>query len=231
MLKIKVPFLKPSDLDHAAHELLRKYGVWRKDPPKPPVKVDEIVEGYLGLTLEVDDLRQRLGISDVLGATWFEENRVCIDQSLEDKEGRFAFTVAHEIGHWQLHRPIYEMGKMTLPLFSLGPGEKPTPAVVCRAKERKAPAEWQADQFAARLLMPRTFVNSAMRALHGESTPALDGLDEQRKAGVLDTRLRPFADDVIKQGGFSNVSNEAMCYRLLDLKLVKDKSQAMTELF
>lgn len=231
MLKITVPFLKPSGLDHAVHELLRNYGVWRKEPPKPPIDVDEIVEGHLGLALEVDDLRQRLGISDVLGATWFDESRICIDQSLEDKEGRFAFTLAHEIAHWQLHRPIYELGKMTLPLFPSHVGGPPVAAVVCRAKERKAPAEWQADQFAARLLMPATFVNAAVRAISGESTPAWDGIDERRKAGVLDTRLRSFADDVMLQGGFKNVSNEAMCYRLLDLKLVKDRSQAMMELF
>ena len=229
MMKIKVPFLKSSDLDYAVCDLLRKYGEWRKKPAKPPIDVDEIVEGYLGLVLEVDDLRQRLGFSDVLGATWFNESRICIDQSLEDKEGRFAFTVAHEIAHWQLHRPIYELGIMTLPLFPSHVGGPAVAAVVCRATEGKAPAEWQADQFAARLLMPTTFVSSAVRALSGKSTPAWDGLDERRKAGVLDTRLQSFADEVLQQGGFQNVSNEAMCYRLLDLKLVKDKS--MPELF
>src|SRR5690349_2718532 len=141
MLEIKVPFLKPSDLEHAVNKLLRTYGTWRKEPPKPPIDVDEIVEGHLGLTLEVDDLRQRLGFSDVLGATWFDERRICIDQSLEDREGRFAFTVAHEIGHWQLHRPIYETGKMTLQLFPSHFGGPAVAAVVCRTKEGKAPVE------------------------------------------------------------------------------------------
>ena len=94
MMKIKVPFLTSSDLDHAVNDLLRRYGEWRKEPAKPPIDVDEIVEGYLSLLLEVDDLRQRLGFSDVLGATWFDENRICIDQSLEDKEGRFALPTA-----------------------------------------------------------------------------------------------------------------------------------------
>ena len=117
MLQIKVPFLKPRDLDHAAAELLRLYGVWKRAAVEPPINLDEIVEGYLGLTLEVVDLRSRLGLGDVLGATWFDEGYVRIDQSLEGKEGRFAFTVAHEIGHWQLHRPLYEMDKLASPLF------------------------------------------------------------------------------------------------------------------
>lgn len=231
MLWIKVPFLKPSDLDHAVAELLRRYGAWKKAPVQPPIDVDEIVEGYLGLTLEVVDLRERLGMDDVLGATWFDDGRVRIDRSLEGKEGRFAFTVAHEIGHWQLHRPLYEMDKVTLPLFSLGPDEKPAPAVVCRAKERKAPAEWQADQFAARLLMPAAAVRETALSLCNDKPPVWDGLADSRKTGILDPRLRTFAGEIIAEGGFLNVSNEAMCYRLLDLKLAKDKSQAMPELF
>lgn len=231
MLQIKVPFLKPSDLDHAVAELLRRYGAWKKAPVQPPIDVDEIVEGYLGLTLEVVDLKKQLGMSDVLGATWFDEGRVRIDQSLEDKEGRFAFTVAHEIGHWQLHRSLYEMDKVTLPLFSLGQDQKPTPAVVCRAKERKTPAEWQADQFAARLLMPAAAVRATALGICNAKPPVWDGLADSRKTGVPDARLRAFAGEIIAEGGFLNVSNEAMCYRLLDLKLVKDKSQATAELF
>jgi len=38
--------------------------------------------------------------------------------------------------------------------------------------------------------------------------------------------LRAMADEVIQAGGFSNVSNEAMCYRLIDLKVVVDANAA-----
>ena len=48
--------------------------------------MDEIVEGLLGLDLEVVDLQQVLAMSDVLGATWLEAGRICIDESLEDME-------------------------------------------------------------------------------------------------------------------------------------------------
>jgi hypothetical protein len=51
---------------------------------------------YLELVLEIADLKERLKMKDVLGATWIEDGLVCIDQSLEGKEGRFAFTVAHD---------------------------------------------------------------------------------------------------------------------------------------
>jgi hypothetical protein len=231
MLQIKVPYLTSAQLDHVVAELLRSYGKWRGAPLRPPIDVDEIAEGYLGLTLELTDLRQLLGIDDVLGATWFDERRLRVDQSLEGKEGRFAFTVAHEIAHWQLHRPLYEMEKVTLALFPPQPGAKPAAAVVCRAKDRKSPAEWQADQFAARLLMPASHVRDAVQRVSGSIPPAWRGLDASRKAGILDSRIRSLAGDVIGAGDFSNVSNEAMCYRLLDLKLVSDQAKLQAGLF
>ncbi len=231
MLQIKVSYLTSAQLDQVVAELLRNYGKWRGAPVRPPINVDEIAEGYLGLTLELTDLRQLLGIDDVLGATWFDERQLRVDESLEGKEGRFAFTVAHEIAHWQLHRPLYEMEKVTLALFPSQPGAKPAAAIVCRAKNRKSPAEWQADQFAARLLMPASHVRDAVQSVSGNIPAAWAGLDASRKAGILDSRLRSFAGDVIGAGDFSNVSNEAMCYRLLDLKLVSDQAHLQAGLF
>jgi hypothetical protein len=53
MLQIKVPYLTPTQLDQVVAELLRNYGKWRGAPVRPPIDVDEIAEGYLGLTLEL----------------------------------------------------------------------------------------------------------------------------------------------------------------------------------
>ena len=231
MLKLKVPFLRHSELDHAAAELLRKYSAWKDSPVRPPIDVDEIVEGYLGLDFEVVDLRATLGMPDVLGATWLDDAVVRVDESLEGKEGRFAFTVAHEVGHWVLHRPIIEMDKVTLPLFAAKPDAEPKPAIVCRDRAKKQPAEWQADQFAARVLMPASDVISVMRGLHGTDPSVLADLEAHRRAGSLDPELRRLADEAINDGQFTNVSNEAMCYRLLDLKLVVDKTLYQPGLF
>jgi Zn-dependent peptidase ImmA (M78 family) len=101
---------------------------------------------------------------------------------------------------------------------------------VCRSTERKAPAEWQADQFAARVLMPARAVRSAARRLFGKDTPVVQTLGACRKVGALAPRLRSLADDMIAAGNFLNVSNEAMCYRLLELKLVLDPEESGTRL-
>lgn len=93
------------------------------------------------------------------------------------------------------------------------------------------PAEWQADQFAARLLMPAASVRTAALAVCNGKLPVWDGLAANRKAGTLDRRLYALAVEVLGVGNFANVSKEAMSYRLLDLQLVKDSAEAMPELF
>ncbi len=232
MLQLKVPRLKPAELDGAATELLRRYSKWKCAIPRPPIDIDEIVDGYLDLDFAVVDLVKVLGMPDVLGATWFDEKRVRVDSSLEGKEGRFAFTLAHEAGHWVLHRPLYEADKVTRPLFAAEPGGRPAePAIVCRSSQRQAPAEWQANQFAARVLMPAPDVVAVMRVLCGSEVPMWEGLRKKFEADEADDRLRGLAASMITQGNFSNVSNEAMRRRLMDLKLVRDKSEVSGTLF
>lgn len=204
-MELKVPFLADRQLESAATELLRKYAKWKGTPPRPPIPVDDIVEGLLELSLSIGDLRTRLGKNDVLGATWLDDGHVMIDSSLEGNEGRFSFTLAHETGHWVLHRPIIEMEKVTVPLFAREPNTKPGPAIVCRDGQRDS-AEIQADRFAAYLLMPATDVRAAARLVTGDPL-AIDRLEARRKAGELVPELKSLAAEVIERGAFSNVSN------------------------
>ena len=85
------------------------------DRLKPPVPVEEYPRKHLKLTLDFDDLHEKLGIPrdgeepEVLGALWAERGEVFIDESLDpdehpEREGRYRFTLAHEIGHWCLHK-------------------------------------------------------------------------------------------------------------------------------
>ena len=225
IFELKVPYLKESEIELAANELLHRYAKWKGAAVRPPIDIDNIIEGYFGLDLVFIDLPAFLGIPDVLGATFLKEKRVFIDESLdlEGKEGRLAFTLAHETGHWELHRPLIEAAQVTAPLFAKGDMPE-QPSIVCRSTQKKAPAEWQADKFAACLLMPATEVRATVRALCGDRLPTWEGVEERRKNRELDERLRDLAAEVTARGGFTNVSNEAMRYRLLDLKLVVDAS-------
>ena len=115
VVNITVPFLSENDIERAATSLLIEFGDLRKGGSiKPPVPVEKILEKHLKLTLDFDDLHKRLGIPrsgeepEVLGALW-ADGEVFIDESLDpDKypelESRYRFTLAHEIGHWCLHK-------------------------------------------------------------------------------------------------------------------------------
>lgn len=229
-MSLKVPFLPDHQIESAATELLRKYAKWKGVAVHPPTPVDDIVEGFLELSLSVGDLRARLGKDDVLGATWLNEAHVMIDSSIENNEGRFSFTLAHETGHWVLHRPIIEMEKVTLPLLAREPDAKPAPAIVCRGGQKREPAEIQADRFAAYLLMPAADVRATVRELGGKPL-VIDRLEARRNAGEVLPELRSLAADVIDRGHFSNVSNQAMQIRLVTLKLVLDGSTPQRNLF
>lgn len=219
---MKVPFRSKSEIESMAIDLLNKFYASRGEKVSLPIDVDEVIEGYFRIDLQFTDLKTLLNIPDVLGATWFDDNVMRIDSSLEEKEGRLAFTMAHEIAHWWMHRPIYEMEKASLPMFAYGEDIKPTPAIVCRSFKQKEPAEWQADQFAAMLLMPAFLVRDAVSKMNGPGPIAIEDLELYDGSAADNCRLRQVSKQLIEEYGFGNVSVEAMCYRLIDLKCVAD---------
>jgi Zn-dependent peptidase ImmA (M78 family) len=101
---------------------------------------------------------------------------VLVDEHLDpevhpDLEGRFRFTLAHEVGHWQLHRHVH-----------LRPQVSAQPAFLCRTSQSRARVEWQADYFAAALLLPRQLVFAAWQAKGGPAPVLLDDLFPRREA-------------------------------------------------
>jgi hypothetical protein len=78
--------------------------------------------------------------------------------------------------------------------------------------------------------MPAKAVRSTARHLFGDDVPVIEGLGTSRKTSALAPRLRSLADYMIAAGNFLNVSNEAMCYRLLELKLVLDAEESRARL-
>lgn len=163
-------FIPKQTIEEEAIKLLHQYGRQYGLVTIPPIPIEEIVECTLDLSFEFDDLRGMFNCPDVLGASWLEEKRVVIDQSLDpsvfpDKEGRYRFTVAHEVGHWILHAPAILAKKQQPTLFDMSDGK---PSLICRSSSAKEPKEWQADFFAGHLLMPEMMVKTAWTNLTGD---------------------------------------------------------------
>lgn len=199
-----VPYLNKEVIESEAALVLAAFGKEHAQVIAPPVPIDEIVELHLKLTLEIMDLRQIFGFGDVHGAIWFRSQRVGIDQSLDPdrnpaKRGRYHFTLAHEAGHWRLHRNLYLRRTDQPGLFA---EQEQKPDYVCRSSEKKKPVEWQADQFAATLLMPRDLVKQAWLEWHG-NTDAIVLTD------LAEMRRQILTAEVLRRGGFKSCDNAA----------------------
>jgi Zn-dependent peptidase ImmA (M78 family) len=163
----KVPYLYEEEIERDAAALLAEYARARDVTVGPPVPIEDIVEKHLKLGIEFDDMHKLLGVPhpgrgldpDILGAIFFDERRIVIDESLDPeenpaREGRYRFTLAHEGGHWRLHRNHFGKEPKQVALFN----EQTAPSVVCRSSQAKESVEWQADYYASCLLMPRKLV-------------------------------------------------------------------------
>lgn len=220
---MEVKFLPEVHIERAANELIIGYGRKYGDIAAPPVPVEEMLECYLDLSLGFDDLPRLFNEPGILGATWIEEKRVLVDQSLDPAEhphvlGRYRFTVAHEVGHWSLHRQQLARARST-PLL----GGKPEPSIICRATAKKPPVEWQADCFAGYLLMPEDIVRRLWAQTNGSPAPYVAEEEIVQMSGRLglgeDDRTPTVAVSKRMADAFA-VSGQAMQIRLLKLGLL-----------
>ena len=163
-----------------------------------PVPVEDIAEHYLGY--QIDFVNEGL-FSDpkILGGIDFDENKIYVNASVEDHDGRYAFTIAHEIGHHVLHRDAYLKENLE--------GEK---EILCRDARNKPRIELEADRFAAALLMPAQSVRDILSQVNSSQKVKTIG------------QARGLASKIIKEGELNNVSNTAMVNRLIDLKVISD---------
>jgi IrrE N-terminal-like domain len=161
-----VPYLADEMIERDAARLLAEYAHARGIVIAPPIPIEVIVEKHLKLGIEFDDTHKLFGVPrsglepDILGAMFFDDARIVIDESLDPeenpaKEGRYRFTLAHEgSGHWRLHRHLFANDPTQAALF----GGSAAPSIVCRSSQAKERVEWQADFYASCLLMPRKLI-------------------------------------------------------------------------
>ncbi len=218
-------FVPRKTIEDGAQALLADYARRYHVSIQPPVPVEEILEAHLGLAFDIDDLPELLNVPDVLGATWFRSREVKIDQSLDpsvfpSKLGRYRFTVAHEVGHWELHRQRYLSAEGQAAMFA--GDDRP---VICRSGD-KSPLEWQADCFAGNLLMPKAMVFAQWEARHGSREPYVAGAeiaDLKARWGLGDDE-RPTVEVARQMAQDFEVSAQAMQIRLAELGLILERS-------
>lgn len=220
--KHKVPYLHEKQIEEHAQLLLDEWAVNHSSVDEPPVPIEDMLELHLGLGFAIADLQGELGHPDVLGGIWFGDRLIKVDQSLDPDImprmlGRYHFTLAHEIGHWRLHRQHLADDPSAASLFEVN-GE---PAFVCRSTANP-PEEVQANAFAASVLMPRKLVFDAWGGWRKTDDPValadlpVGSYHADRPANeemAMDQFCKPLAERF-------EVSAQAMRYRLQKLGLL-----------
>lgn len=170
----QLEWLSPEDIKNEVYTLLERYNQEFDDKIKGEVPVERIAEFMLDLRFDLDT-PSNLGLDSSNKKIWgstYPDGKVFINEELMTEkypEGRYRFTVAHEIGHWILHQAILQGKKgnnQTLfregaVISNLNGGQ----TILCRQGD-KSSAEWQADKFAAFLLMPPKKIKPLYKKLH-----------------------------------------------------------------
>lgn len=125
-------------IENAAQHLLTRTGA-----ECPPVDVKKIARS-IGITVEPADLGE-----DCSGILVRTESSSVIGVNLMHHENRQRFTIAHELGHYTLHKPGTYVDRVFYRDADSGSG------TICEERE--------ANQFAAALLMPKPWVVEAAK--------------------------------------------------------------------
>jgi hypothetical protein len=146
------------EIERLADEFLSQVPTYVWDGGSLPVPIEEIADSYVGLLVrDVEDLGSAPGapgldrgqsLSGLLlpaaGEIWVNA------EEARQWPPRRRFTIAHELGHWRLHRGVAESA-----VFCRSASIEPESAP---AVEPLPPAEEEANAFAAAVLMPAGLV-------------------------------------------------------------------------
>jgi hypothetical protein len=214
-------FLAEDDIEFAAARLITDYEAEFRERVAAPVDIDHIGEAFCKLCFDWEFLPELLDqhpelaavLSDeekrrsvVLGGLYPRKRLVVLNEkhleAYNKQPGRERFTKAHEIGHWVLH-----IDKSVLDQPSLfGDGDETQDAILCRDGD-KSRLEWQANRFAAALLMPKALFLDVALPLNLGTWQAQYELRERFNVTISTLVIR------LKQLGLTYVDKDGVIHR------------------
>lgn len=212
--RAKVDWLEREAIEQDAQQLLYEYQEAHGFLSGPPLPIENIIERFLKLELEIDDLQTSLQHPDVIGAIYFDDRRIVIDSTIEGEDGRFNFTCAHEAMHWRLHRRYFLNNPDQISLF--GEDNDCRSSFVCRESQSEEPHEWQANYGAACLLMPQNLLIDVVKKRFSQEDLMFKG---SKWMTSFDEYSRGVAASINKDFA---VSITAMAIRLQQLHILRD---------
>ena len=146
----QVEFIPDKTIEEKAYKMLADYESRFGKIARPPVPIEKLIERHLDLQFDWDDIDDTDEMK-ILASLDPIEKKINMNARHQDHFetyiGSEPFTMAHEVGHWEMH--VFQSGKAQLQL----PLDDPPRPFLCRADtgDRR---ELQANKYAAYLLMP-----------------------------------------------------------------------------
>lgn len=147
--RVKIPYLTEREIEDIAAQT-RSRAEADGVSSNFPLNVEAVAEFHLDYELSYTSQLP----PGVEGATSWTLRKILVSDAVKN-DGRWRFTVAHEIGHIVLHVPLFMAQEQLTPLFASRP---------VLHQDRKL--EIQADMFASSLLMPRAAVIALYQSCH-----------------------------------------------------------------
>lgn len=193
---MEYPYLEEAVIEGEAAVLLHAVfgGPWRD---RSPVDLETIVYEYLSpkenLIFDPEAGLPPENGEVVLGKTLPIRGKILLNRALRAGEpGRARFTLAHELGHWVLHRKLFLARRQMLDLFSgaevedfefVGLNRSTFPSS-CRPGA-VAREEWQANRFAVALLIDPQLLREEFQLRFGAPAIARDSRSWRLRARTL----------------------------------------------
>ena len=160
------PIMSGDEIETKAEEVIEFFGasaILDKPQFTPITTFVDQTKNKFGIGFEIQDLGHTKSGAKILGAFQLNKLAIYLDATVVGTS-RHAFTLAHEFGHLVLHRNLRvpEDGYVSRDTeYDLVTGKK-------KIKSTSDWVEWQANRFAAAILMPRQTVRKALIEIQRE---------------------------------------------------------------
>lgn len=205
-----VPVLTRDHIDAITEEILQKT-IPHALTKQAPVDVELLVEEYFDLHLDYQTLQPDgailgetiflQGVREVYDYNSLEPRKIYVnprtiildDTMCDVMPTRAKFTLAHEFGHWMLHQVFYSYSSSRA---CRSHRNQKTHFSHCNAKTPIQWTEWQANNFASSLLLPRDCLRITLREFleeHSTTWKKLSDFSDYRNREKYDTLLKKIA--------------------------------------
>jgi len=228
--EIKVPFISKAQLERRAHRTLAYF--CKSCLEKPCLTPLAEICNRLRKEFEFQfNFNQDLGLrggNKVLGRIYFSIPLIAIDKSVDPGGPIWRFTMAHEIGHFVLHRKLFLKSQSTPNEDGLIDDRRTLLPLDRVPKSPKDFLEYQANQYAAALLMPAPTVRMLIMQVQEEI-----GLSPSRRGYIhLDSQPQNQADfrTIMAQMRLRYQTSYTACkIRLKELGILQEPFEAKHE--